>query len=138
MKRRTAQILLPDPPRYLRGERWVNIVLRAAHLVGVAGIGGGFLFDQDPAAWEAYWYLSIATGVALTALYLWSTFAWLCELKGLAVLAKVVMLGIALAWPAARAELFIAIVALSGLIAHAPARVRGYRWLRVGGAGHPF
>jgi len=138
MNLRPGQILLPDPPRYLRGERWMNIVLRALHLVGVAGIGGGFLFDQDLAVWEAYWYLSIATGVALTGLYLWSTCAWLFELKGLAVVVKVVLLGIALGWPAARAELFIAIVILSGVIAHAPARVRGYRWLRIGGARHPF
>lgn len=138
MKRRAAQMLLPNPPRYLRGERWANILLRAAHLIGVAGIGGGFLFGQDPATWEAYWHLCIATGVALSALYLWSTCAWLFELKGLAVLIKVAMLGIALAWPAARAELFIAVVAISALIAHAPARVRGYRWLRVGDARHPF
>jgi len=138
MHPRLAKTLLPDPPRYLRGERWLNIVLRARHLVGVAGIGGGFLFGQDPAAWEAYWHLSIGTGIALTALYLWSTCAWLFELKGLAVVLKVLLLGIALAWPAARAELFITIVILSGVIAHAPARVRGQRWLRIGGARHPF
>jgi hypothetical protein len=133
-----GKLLLPDSPRYLRGERWINIVLRAAHLVGIAGIGGGFLFAQDPALWEPYWYLSIVTGIALVALYLWSTFAWVFELKGLAVLVKTLMLGGAFAWPAARAELFVTIVILSGVMAHAPARVRGYRWLQVGGARHPF
>lgn len=138
MTNRLGRILLPDTPRYLRGERWLNITLRALHLVGVAGIGGGFLFDQDPAAWEAYWYLCIVTGVALVALYLWSTCTWLFELKGLAIVIKTLMLAIAVTWPAARAESFIAILILSGLIAHAPARVRGYRWLRVGGARHPF
>jgi len=138
VKHRLGQILFPDTPRYLRGERWMNIGLRALHLVGVAGIGGGFLFGLDPVAWEAYWYLSVGTGVALTLLYLWSTCTWLFELKGLAVVLKIVLLGIALAWPATRAELFIAIVILSAVVAHAPARVRGYRWLRVGGARHPF
>lgn len=138
MNQRIIRALLPDSPRYLRGERWLNIALRALHLVGVAGIGGGFLFDQDPALWKAYWYLSLATGIALTGLYLWSTCAWLFELKGLAIVIKVLLLAIALAWPAARAELFITLVILSGLIAHAPARIRGYRWLPIGGVRHPF
>lgn len=126
-----TDLLLPNPPRYFRGERWVNIVLRSLHLVGVAGIGGGFLFDLDPGAWQGYWLVTLATGVVLALIHVWCTAAWLLELKGLAIVIKTMMLSVAVALPAVRAELFIAIVILSGLIAHAPARVRAYRWLRI-------
>jgi hypothetical protein len=128
MRSALAQLLFPEPARRFRGERWVNVALRSLHLVGVAGIGGGFLFDQPPAAWETYWHLTVGSGVALSALYLWGTAAWLFELKGLSIVIKTLLLAVALWLPALRAELFVVVVILSGLIAHAPAWVRGYRW----------
>jgi hypothetical protein len=102
--------LFPSRPRHFPGQRWVNIALRSAHLVGVAGIGGGFLFTPDEVAWEAYWHLTWVTGGALSALYL---------------------LPVAVVIPEIRAESFVLVIAISGVIAHAPARVRGYRWLRL-------
>lgn len=126
-----GRVLFPPEPRHFPGQRWVNIAMRSVHLVGVAGIGGGFLFDLNRAAWEIYWLLTLASGVALSLLYLWSTCAWIIELKGLAIVVKTALLGLALAVPEARGELFVLIIAISGMIAHAPARVRGYRWSAV-------
>lgn len=126
-------ILFPPRPRQFRGQRWLNIALRSTHLVGVAGIGGGYLFTLPQTAWEAYWHLCLTSGVALSLLYLWSTFAWLFELKGLTVVVKLALLSIAIALPAWRAPLFILVIVISALIAHAPGRVRGYRWLRLPG-----
>jgi hypothetical protein len=123
--------LFPSRPRHFPGQRWVNIALRSAHLVGVAGIGGGFLFTPDEVAWEAYWHLTWVTGGALSALYLWTTFAWILELKGLAIVFKTALLPVAVVIPEIRAESFVLVIAISGVIAHAPARVRGYRWLRL-------
>ena len=123
-------ILFPPQSREFRGQRWVNICLRCGHLIGVAGIGGGFLFGLDPESWESYWLLTLSTGVVLSLIYIWSSAIWLFELKGLAIVLKNILLAIALAAPAARGELFIVIVVISGLIAHAPARVRSRRWLR--------
>lgn len=137
MKDRLGQTLFPAEPRYFPGERWLNIALRSAHLVGVAGIGGGFLLDIDPAAWEGYWYLTLVSGVVLVGLYLWATFAWLFEFKGLVIVIKTLLLGGALAFPMVRAEVFVLVVVLSGLIAHAPARVRGARWLDLTLPGNP-
>lgn len=123
-----GSVFFPLRPRFFRGQRWVNIALRSAHLVGMAGIGGGFLFSLDSALWESYWLLTLGTGIALSLLYLWSTLAWVLELKGLAVVLKTALLALAFAIPDARTELFIVVVVLSSLIAHAPARVRNYRW----------
>jgi hypothetical protein len=137
MQTSLAQILFPEPTRYFPGQRWVNIALRSLHLVGVAGIGSGFLFDQAPAAWDTYWHLTLVSGIALSILYLWNTAAWLFELKGLGIVIKVVLLGIAWGVPALRAELFILVIMLSAVIAHATARVRGYRWSGIPIPGNP-
>jgi len=134
MPTRLKGVLFPPQPRQFRGERWVNIGLRCAHLTGVAGIGGGFLFELEPASWAAYWHLTLATGVVLSLIYLWSTAAWLLELKGTVIMLKNILLGLALAVPEVRGELFVVIIVISGLIAHAPARVRSRRWLRLSAA----
>lgn len=124
-------MLFPREPREFRGQRWVNIGLRCAHLVGVAGVAGGFLFSLDPVSWTSYWHLALASGIGLSLIYVWSTATWLLELKGLTIVIKTMLLAAALAAPDLKAEIFVAIIILSGLIAHAPARVRSRRWLRV-------
>lgn len=126
-------LLFPDAPRSFRGDRWVNIALRCLHLVGVAGIGGGFLLGAEESLWQSFWHLTLASGLLLALLYLWSSMDWLFRLKGLTIVLKVLLLAIALALPAWRAEFFVLIMALSGLIAHAPGEVRGWsprRWRR--------
>jgi hypothetical protein len=134
-RRCLRRLLFPVQPRTFPGERWVDIALRSLHLVGVAGIGGGFLWSMDPVQWLPYWHLTIATGGLLSLLYLWSSAAWLLQVKGLTVVLKLVLLGLALALPDWRGTLFVAIIILSGLIAHAPEVVRGFRFDRGGGVG---
>jgi hypothetical protein len=129
MKHTIIQLLFPYPARGFRGQRWLNVLLRSLHLVGIAGISGGFLFDEKPDTWGHYWHLALASGVALMALYLWGSVCWLFELKGLVIVLKTLLLGIALLIPSIRAELFLFVVILSGVIAHAPGTFRGYRWI---------
>ncbi len=119
-------------PRLFPGQRWVNIALRCGHLVGVAGIGGGFLFGVEEARWLPFWYLTVGSGVLLVLLYLWSEAQWLCRLKGAIIVIKLVLLASTLLWPAWREALFILLILLSGWIAHAPGVVRGYLVLRCG------
>jgi len=125
--KKIKRALFPVKPRLFPGQRWINICLRSAHLVGVAGIGGGFLFQLNEAQWLLFWYLGLTTGVLLSLLYIWSGATWLFQLSGLTIVAKVVLLGIAMVLPAWRAELFALIIVISSLIAHAPGQVRGYR-----------
>jgi hypothetical protein len=130
------QTLFPAEPRWFRGDRWVNIGLRCIHLVGIAGISGGFLFNLDQAHWATYWHLALASGLALALLYFWSTAAWLFQIKGLAVVVKILLLAVALRIPQLQGELFVAIIVISGLTAHAPARIRAQRWLKLPGTHH--
>lgn len=120
------RLLFPPKPRTFPGERWVNISLRCLHLLGVSGIGGGFLFDLESTLWQPFWYLTLASGVVLSLLYLWGTALWLFQLKGLVIVAKLLLLTLALAMPNWRGGVFILVVLLSGLVAHAPGEVRGF------------
>ncbi len=130
------RLLWPEKARSFPGERWINIGLRSLHLVGVAGIGGGFLFDLAPGVWLPFWYLTLGSGLGLAGLYLWGTFAWLVQVKGLAVMLKLVLLAAALRLPAWRAELFVLMILISGVVAHASGAVRGWRPGGGGGGCH--
>lgn len=121
---------LPPPPRFLPGQRWMNIVLRGFHLLGVAGLAGGFLFDLPEAQWVGWGQLTIASGSLLAALYVWTDASWLMKLKGQAILAKLALLALALAYPSWRSEAFMLVILLSAFFAHAPDRVRSYAWGR--------
>ena len=118
----------PNNPRLFPGQRGINILLRAAHLVGVAGIGGGFLFSLDEALWRPWWWLTLSSGVLLTLLYLYSDGRWLLQLKGQVILLKLMLLALAIIVPTWQAELFVLVIILSALIAHAPGTVRNHRW----------
>ena len=79
--------LPPPPDKLLPALRWLNISLRCLHLVGIAGISGGFLFDLPESQWLAYGYLALLSGGLLAALYVWTDEDWLWQLKGQVILA---------------------------------------------------
>lgn len=129
MRTDLTSLLFPTPAREFRGQRWVNIGLRCVHLVGMAGVAGGFLFDLAPTQWSAYWYLTLASGIALSLLYIWSSLVWLLELKGLTIIIKLLLLFFGSLVEDARVAVFIVLVVLSGVVAHAPGQIRSWRWL---------
>lgn len=119
-------LLFPPKPRSYPGDRWVNILVRSLHLLGIAGISGGFLFDLPTAQYLLFWYLAITTGSLLVLLYVWENGRWLLQLKGMAVIFKLLLLLLASLLPEWRAEVFVAIILISGVVAHAPGKVRGF------------
>ncbi len=124
--------LFPSEPRYFLGQRWVYVGLRTLHLLGVAGLGAGFLYPAADTTWQAYYLITILSGSILTLLFVWSSGAWLLQIAGQAILLKLVLIGLFPVWPDARMALFIAVIVLSGLIAHAPKHVRHYSQFNLG------
>ena len=120
------RILFPLNTRGFRGRRWLNIGLRSLHLVGTAGVGGGFLYQAPAAGWMPYLALTVASGLAMVALELWANGIWLLQLRGQAVVLKLVLMGLIGWWPAFGPHLLVAVVLISGVVSHAPARVRYY------------
>ena len=122
---------LPPPPDSLMPLlRWLNISLRSLHLIGLAGMGGGFLFALPEAQWLSYGYLSLISGGLLASLYLWTDEDWLWQLKGQVIVLKVLLLALTRVAPLWRAEVMLLVIVLSAFFAHAPARIRGWAWGR--------
>ena len=115
--------LFPREARTFPGKRWVETSLRTLHLIGTAGIGGGFFWGADPVHWLPFLWLTVASGVAMAALQMWGNGIWLIQVRGLAVLAKLLLLG-AMALAGARADLFVLVILISGIVSHAPANLR--------------
>ena len=119
-------LLFPKKSRLLPGHRWLNIALRSLHLVGITGLGAGFLYSGQSEAWRIYLDITLASGVLLTLLAIWSNAIWLLQLRGQAILLKLLLLVFASYWSAAETPLFILVILISGIIAHAPGNVRYY------------
>ena len=116
------------PQRDFPGKRWLVNLLRAAHLVGVVGLGAGILADMSESRWLAFAVVAAGSGLAILALDGWSRPSYFREYVGLAMVGKLLLLGVLLAWPAQRAVLFWLILVLSVLFAHAPASLRHAHW----------
>ena len=106
------------------GRRWVSITLRSLHLLGTAGVGGGFLYGAPESAWLPYLWILAGSGVAMAVLQSWGNPYWLVQLRGIAVLAKLALLGLLLWTPAPALPVFVLVILISGAIAHAPGDVR--------------
>ncbi len=119
-------ILFPPHSRTFPGKRWFNISLRTLHLIGVAGLGGAYLYDAPHELWQPYLWLSLGSGFAMVVLSLFSNGVWLLQLRGQLILFKLVLLGLMLWWPTFNLPLGMLVIVLSSVIAHAPGNVRYY------------
>ncbi len=104
----------------------MNVLFRTTHLVGLGGLGAGFLYPAMGQEWLNYLYLTLASGLGLTVISIYSNGIWLIQLRGQVVFLKLLLMGVIPLVPSWGAEIFIAVIVLSGWIAHAPARVRYY------------
>lgn len=120
------KILFPDTARSLPGKRYISLTLRGLHLVGVAGVAGLFLYQLPYYQWSHYGFLALITGALMLLMEIWSDGVWLFQLRGQAVILKLILLLMALIWPDVAAPCFILIVLLSAFFSHAPGRIRYY------------
>lgn len=104
----------------------MNISLRTLHLIGLAGIGAGYLYPVTGVVPGGYMYLTIASGTAMALISVWSNAIWLMQLRGQAVLVKLLLLAAILIWPTQGVWLLLVIIIISGYISHAPGDVRYY------------
>jgi hypothetical protein len=116
----------PAKPPPLR--RWLDVLLRSVHLVGVILLGAALL--GAPVAGGSAAAAVAASGLAMFALDTWSYPGHLRELAGAMVLAKLLLV----VWMAldenVRPLLFWLVVLGSSVSSHAPARFR--HWKLVG------
>ena len=119
-------LLFPEQSRTFPGKRWLLITLRTLHLIGVCGLGGALLYPAAETAWLPYLWLTLLSGGAMMLVDLWSNGIWLLQLRGLAVIAKLGLLGCVALRDQDAFLPTLAILIISGVIAHAPGDVRYY------------
>ncbi len=124
--------LVPHHKRPLPGKRWLSIMLRSLHLVGIAGLAGAYLYDVPESQWQPYLLLAVISGLLMLAKELYVDGLWLLQLRGQLVVGKLLLLGYGLVWfDQPEAWIYILVILISGIIAHAPGKVRYYSlWYR--------
>ena len=107
-------------------KRWTKISLRTLHLLSVAGVGGGIIFGLDKSLWINYWWLALVTGALMMLLDIISNRIWLVQIRGLTIFLKLVLLALLGVNPAWDGYLLASIIIISGVISHAPGKLRYY------------
>ncbi|MGL4713052.1 MAG: hypothetical protein ACRCWP_11015 [Shewanella sp.] len=107
-------------------QRLSKTSLRALHVLGIIGVGGGILLNVDKWLWLNYWYLAMTTGSILMLWEIVRDWRWLIQLKGVLTLVKVGLLALFVPLANYKPELLIAIVFLSVIVTHGPAGLRHY------------
>jgi hypothetical protein len=117
-------VLFPDPPRHFPGRRIIRSCLRAAHVAATAVLLGGHFVDGPLERLVPFLWVALATGTLLIISELLSTFAWLFEVRGLFILAKIALLSLILVFWESRAAILLIIMLLSVALAHASGSIR--------------
>lgn len=119
------RVLFPASSREFFGKRWFNIILRMLHIVGMIGLGG-YLFGAERSIWQPYIVLILGTGFGLMLLYIISNGIFFIQLRGIAILLKLVLLVMIPLTDISATGLLIAVIVISAVIAHAPGDIRYY------------
>lgn len=107
-------------------ERLSKTSLRALHIIGVVGSGGGIIFHLDMSVWLNYWIVAMCSGMLLMSWEVVRDWRWLIQLKGILTILKVILLGSFIQVSEFNAELVIFIILLSVIVSHGPAGLRHY------------
>jgi len=107
-------------------KRWTKICLRTLHLLAVVGVGGGILFELEKGFWINYWWLALSSGALMMLMDMISNRVWLLQIRGLAILLKLILLAILGVYSAWDSYILIAIIIISAIISHAPGKLRYY------------
>ena len=92
-------LLLPDESRHFPARVWLRVTCRSLHILCIGIYVGGAFFDAPAAELSAWFHGAALTGTVLILTDLYASFVYLTELRGLAMLAKLLLLGAATGLP---------------------------------------
>jgi hypothetical protein len=113
------------PRRDFRGRRLIVNLMRALHLVALAGFAAAVL-AAGPHGWR-WAILLLASGAVMMTLDAWSDPGYLRQVQGVAMLVKLALVATMIMWRDGQQALFWLLVFGSALLSHAPGRVRHHR-----------
>ncbi|WP_028772111.1 hypothetical protein [Shewanella waksmanii] len=100
--------------------------LRAIHILGVTGAGGGILLQVPQSEWIFYWCAAMTTGSLLMLWEIIRDWRWLIQLKGVLTLFKLVLLTLFIPFAEYKPEILVAVLLLSVIVSHGPAGLRHF------------
>ncbi len=122
-------LFLPEPRRRLPYARAWNVGARTVHLAATGTLLGGHVFGVAADMLLAWLWVAMASGAVILAVELYTSFDWLAQVGGLAVVLKLALLCvIPFAW-SARVPILFVVVVIAGVGAHMPGRFRHYSLL---------
>ncbi len=119
-----ASALVPRVPRDFPLRRGVRIALRTAHIFSAGTLLAGYIFDQPASVLEPWLLGTVISGLLLLATDLHASFAVFFEVRGLGVLAKLVLLALVPLFWDARIWLLIAALVIGAVTSHMPRKYR--------------
>jgi hypothetical protein len=116
-------------PRPIPLARGLRTGLRTLHLLAVAALYGGHLYGMPAERLEPALLWTLATGGTFMALEIYQASIWLAQVRGVASLLKVGLLGcVGLAWEL-RVPLLTLVLVIGAVSSHMPAGWRYYSLL---------
>ncbi|WOT05680.1 hypothetical protein [Shewanella youngdeokensis] len=107
-------------------QRLTKTALRAIHILGITGAGGGILMHVPQEQWLVYWIMAMTTGATLMLWEVTRDWRWLIQLKGVLTLVKLAILCLFIPLAAYKPELLITVVILSVVVSHGPSGLRHF------------
>lgn len=119
-------LLLPKERRRLPHARAWNVGSRTVHLAATGTLLGGHVFGMPADSLQPWLWAAIASGSVMLVVELYTSFDWLTQVGGLAVMLKLALLcAIPFAW-SARVPILFAVMAVAGVGSHMPGKYRHY------------
>lgn len=103
--------------------RMFKVLVRSVHLVGTAGTFANAMMNISS---SIYITTVIWSGLLLVLMESFGNRLWLVQLRGIAIYAKLILIGAMHWYPQTAIPCLIAIIMLSGFMSHAPSWIRYY------------
>ncbi len=115
--------------RPLASPRAWNIALRTAHIATMGMLLGGHAYDVDPQRLYPALWACLATGLALAVSESGFTALWFHQLRGLMVMAKLLLMAMVPIFWDHRLAILMAVVVIASVGSHMSGRFRYYSLL---------
>jgi hypothetical protein len=131
---RIKDTLFPSTPRDFPYRRTLRVGLRALHILTAGTLVGGHIFAQPTEVLLPWLLGAILSGSLLLLTDLHASCAFLLEARGVAVIAKLIVLGLVAVFPDKAVVLLVSVLLIGAVSSHLPKRHR-HRALLFKGVG---